>query len=126
METPIKLYKDVEFSIIINIEAKLETSDHDGYCSGEENDYECTINNYLVELPKNIIVNEEDLTPKKLLDINYNWESLLPEPNLHGDSFYCYISDESKKHGLGCHDYRYTIISVKIDKIIERKINNNC
>ena len=111
-------WKDMEIltPITINIKAKLETSDHDGYCSGEENVYNSTIKTYLVTLPPNLVDDINKFTDEDLNKLSYNWESLLPIPNIGGGSHYCENSEESSNNGLDIHDYRYTILSVKLNK----------
>jgi hypothetical protein len=95
------------------ITAKLETSTHDGYCSGEENEYKVKINTYTVNLSEKY----KNLTRGKLTDIDEYVDDLielLPIPNVEGDSYYCDISPLSKLNNLGAHAYRYTVISIEI------------
>jgi hypothetical protein len=92
--------------------SKLETSDHDGYCSGEDCQYECKQIETVVELP-----NMYKLHPKgKLSNLDeFNWVMLLPEPELNKTgSYYCNLSNECETNGLDLHDYKYTILSVEI------------
>ena len=110
-----------KISIIISIRAKLETSHHSGYCSDNENKYNCDIKNYLVDLPETLIEkinNINEFTDEDLNKFSYKWESLLPIPNVRGDSYYCRNSQKSKENGLSSHDYRYTILSIEIHKIL--------
>lgn len=83
----------------VKIIADLETSDHDGYCSGEECLYEIKEETFFFEV-------EDD---KSLELDNPFWKTLLPVPDLGGQSYYCGIDDESIERGLDIHDYRYTI-----------------
>ena len=104
------------------INAKLETSDHDGYCSGEECEYDVKTVTYIVDLP-----NEYKNYPQgKLLNIDefdVDWEKYLPEPVLNNGSGYCGLSEECVNHELDIHDYKYTILSVEI--INSEFINKN-
>lgn len=54
------------------IKAKLEISHHDGYCSGEENEYKSDIQNYLIELPQ--IFNLQLGLLQNHNHIGINWE----------------------------------------------------
>jgi hypothetical protein len=96
------------------ITTQLETSDHDGYCSGEDCEYEVQTHSYIVDLPDQF----KNYSEGKLNNFdkyNFEWDLLLPEPKLNNDgSFYCNLSKESETHGLNRHDYRYTIISIEI------------
>lgn len=91
--------------------SKLETSDHDGYCSGGECDYESNIIETITDVP----IQYKSHPKGKLSNLDeYDWEKILPIPklNLNG-SCYCDISQKSKLFGLGVHDYKYTIMSVE-------------
>jgi hypothetical protein len=93
--------------------AKLETSDHNGYCSGAECEYEVKTQSYIVDLSDQY----KNYPKGKLNDFDeygVDWEKLLLEPVLNNGSCYCDVSEESNTHGLGCHDYRYTVLSVEI------------
>jgi len=92
--------------------SKLETSDHDGYCSGEDCEYECKEVEIIIDVP-----NQYKLYPKgKLTDLDeFNWKKFLPVPELNlSGSYYCGISIECECNGLGAHDYNYTILSVEL------------
>lgn len=97
----------------VKIISKLETSDHDGYCSGEECEYECKHVTHIIDVPE-----EYKSHPKGIIDIednDYDWTQLLPEPELNThESYYCDNSEESEQCGLGKHEYRYTILRVEI------------
>ena len=93
------------------ITARLETSDHDGYCSGEECEYKCKIIKRIVNAP------DQYKTYKygEIDDLSeYDWEKLLEPPELGEGSSYCSLSPECEENNLGVHDYRYTIISVEL------------
>lgn len=90
-------------TIKLKIKAKLEIADHDGYCSGGECEYTCSIKTYIVDVPDWCTVLAEDY---KYL-VNY-----LPTPpnmDMFG-SGYCDLSDECVKNDLYKHSYRYTIL----------------
>ena len=91
----------------VKIKAKLEISDHDGYCSGGECEYSFSIKEYIIDVP-NDEYNE--------YDGNYiNWVYYLPKPNIDTwGSGYCDLSNECNVNGLDKHDYRYTILEVTI------------
>lgn len=117
----------------LEITANLETSDHDGYCSGEECQYEKReiekikyvnldedrelknfLENKYKDLLKNFFLFEEILEIK---DINNNiWEKYLNDerPGSHRGSGYCRITKEFCEAGLGHHDYNFQILKVKI------------
>ena len=94
--------------------AKLETSDHDGYCSGGECEYEVKTVTYIIEVPceyKNYPVGKLNNFDEYGID----WDKLLPEPDLNNyGSGYCDLSDECDNNNLDKHDYRYTIISIEL------------
>jgi hypothetical protein len=95
------------------ITAKLETSDHDGYCSGSECEYEVKKLSYIVDLPTEY----NNYPLGKLHNLNehgIDWTELLPEPVMNYGSGYCDLSEECHNHNIGIHEYRYTIISVEI------------
>lgn len=93
------------------ITARLETSDHDGYCSGEECEYECKIIEHIVNAPEQY----KNYKCGKIADTSkYNWINLLEPPELNNGSCYCDLSPECEENNLGVHDYRYTIISVEL------------
>jgi hypothetical protein len=90
----------------VKITVKLEISDHDGYCSGSESEYTYVIKKYIRHIKTSNISQYNDSF----------WINLLPEPKInYWGSFYCDLSEDSKKHKLGKHEYRYTI--KKVEKI---------
>ena len=94
------------------ITAHLETSDHDGYCSGNECEYECKIIEKIINAPdqyKNFKLGKIDNIEE------YDWYKFLDEPGLnYYESYYCDLSWECNESGLDKHDFRYTIISVEL------------
>ena len=106
----------------VRITAKLETSNHDGYCSGGECEYEVKTQSHIADLP----IEYKNYPEGNLDDFDeygIEWENLLPIPELNNGSGYCDIPNICYENGLGCHDYRYTIISVEI--INQKSINKN-
>jgi hypothetical protein len=100
-------------SLKVKITSKLETSHHDGYCSGDECEYDVDTKSYIVDLPEELNGSYDDI----FSELDFEWEDLLPIPNLNNrgnNSFYCRNSCESSKNHLGKHDYRYTILSVEL------------
>ena len=101
----------------ILITARLEISDHDGYCSGDECVYESKQINYICVLPFiykdhniGIITNFKD----------HDWIQYLPEIELNtNESYCCDLSNECEHAGLIKHDYKYTILNVEIVEIVE-------
>ena len=97
-------------SLSVNINYKLETSDHDGYCSGDECVYSCNHHSLQLDINKDDIVRDDngDITNLQ------SYERFIPKPVVHGESQYCGLSDESFQHGLDIHEYRITVTSVTI------------
>ncbi len=98
----------------IKITTILETSDHDGYCSGNESYYESNEKIFILKTPQKYID-----YPIGIIE-NYDEEfiiNLLPIPgiNMNG-SYYCKNSKESELKDLSMHDYRYNIKTVEIIK----------
>ena len=88
------------------ISALLETSDHDGYCSGEECEYGAIQGDYEVQIPAKDVPAEE-------AEGLAAFKRFLPEPMV-GDSaqsHWCDISCRCTQAGLGKHEYRYTVLS---------------
>ena len=99
----------------VKIIAKLETSDHSGYCSGNECEYELKIvETILDDIPTMYLSHPIG----KIVDLDeYDWEKKLPIPNLNLDgSCYCKLEDKCVLSGLGVHDYKYIITSVELIK----------
>jgi hypothetical protein len=94
------------------ITAKLETSDHDGYCSGNECEYE----SFIVEKKVNIPQEYKNHEVGKIININeYEWENFLDPPVLNDyGSHYCELSCKCEECGVERHDYKFTIITVEI------------
>ena len=95
---------------------QLETSDHDGYCSGEECEYSTETMVKIIDVPNQFA---GSILYGKIPDsqINkHNWiYHYLPEPQLnHSGSSYCNNSADAKINGLYKHDFKYTILSIEI------------
>lgn len=91
-------------NIIIDITFKEEISDHDGYCSGGECDLSTRIYNKIVEVDVNEINNDLQYYIKYADDVIINEDG----------SYYCDLGDDAKIAGLGPHDYRITVLNVKL------------
>lgn len=105
----------------IEICAKLETSNHCGYCTGEECVYEVKTKKYYVK-PPSIPEWIQDYKIGQRIKISYyDWQSLLPVPNINGGFETCSCSEEVKQSGLLRHDYRYTILSVRMVENTKKK-----
>lgn len=99
----------------VRITSKLETSDHDGYCSEGECEYKVKTKSHVVDLP----IEYKNYPEGKLVNFDefgINWEDFLPTPELSDGSCYCDLSTESVANGLNRHEYRYTILSIEIIK----------
>lgn len=92
------------------IAAMLETSDHGGYCSGEECEYDAIQGDYEVQ------IRAEDI-PAAAAEGQQHlaaFERFLPTPMIGNDSaqsHWCDISCRCTKAGLGKHEYRFTVLS---------------
>ena len=97
----------------VEITAKLEKSDHDGYCSGEECEYKRETIKYIVNQVPNPYQTHQSGLIENIDD--FDWVSLLPEPEInYSGSYYCDCSKKCEAHGLDRHDYRYTVLQVKL------------
>lgn len=94
----------------IKIQVFLETSDHDGYCTDNECEYFSKTETHYLDVPKEF----EDYPLGQIDSDTYDWKSLLPNPNVEGNSGYCSLCKECEEVGLDIHDYRYTIQTVEI------------
>ena len=96
----------------VKILSKLETSDHDGYCSEGDCEYEVKIVETIVDIP----IQYKSYPKGKINNLNeFDWKIFLPEPYINTEgSYYCGVDEECNTNGLGQHDYRYTILSVEI------------
>ena len=102
------------------ITATLETSEHDGYCSGEECEYNVRTITYDMVAP----IEYKSYPEGKLSNLDeydIDWIDLLPEPVLNDGSCYCSLPKECIDHDLSKHDYRYTILYVELFRPTEKK-----
>lgn len=102
----------------------LEISDHDGYCSGEECEYESKQIVHLCDVPEEYenceigTLNKNDLSDEKW---SQYWIDYLPEYNdfaVCAGSYYCDLSKDCENAELERHDSKYTILSVEIVDVI--------
>jgi hypothetical protein len=96
--------KHIKMNIFIDITFKEEVSDHDGYCSGGECDLSSRIYNKIVEVDVNEITNDLQYYIKYADKVIINDDG----------SYYCDLGDDAKSAGLGPHDYRITVLKVKL------------
>jgi hypothetical protein len=95
---------------IIKISAVLEISDHCGYCSSEDCEYESSkVIAYCDMIPKY----EHTTTNEHINPENHYWEQYFPEPELNTSGSY-YYGACSECDDLDNHSYRYTITHVEI------------
>ena len=80
---------------------KIEISDHDGYCSGEE----CTYTSW-IEFRDDIkeLSDVDRLKKEKDLDLQHDTDQ----------SHYCTPSDECKEHDMDVHESRVTILPMNM------------
>lgn len=95
--------------IPIEITAVLETSDHDGYCSGEECEYNTQQIQHRCKIPT-------ELFTWTLTDKYMNWTQLMPVPykQSRGGSNWCGLSNQCERAQLMSHQYRYRLVSVRV------------
>lgn len=90
---------------------KREVNDHDGYCSGNDNEYTCETVNIKVKLPKQY----ESLELGSVI-VDHDWTKelniVVPKVNKDDGSYYC--ENNAEGHGLGVHDYRLTVLSATV------------
>lgn len=84
-----------------------ETSDHDGYCSGEECCYTKKERTTSIKIPADI---KKENYKEYIMS-----KELITRPYVGVGSGYCSLSDECIEHGLGKHDYRITILETRDD-----------
>lgn len=93
--------------ILINYQ--LETSTHDGYCSGGDCEYECKT------LNQTAIISEQDLNEDGSLKNFGYYGKFIEKPYVFGGSYYCKLSDECYNNNLDKHEYRLIIKRVVLD-----------
>ena len=95
----------------VKLTVKREVNDHDGYCSGAENEYVSDIITLKVALPEQY----NSLSVGSTI-VDYDWIKELKciEPVLDKTgSWYC-SNPYGSKYGLGVHDYRLTVLEAVI------------
>jgi hypothetical protein len=97
---------------------KEEISDHDGYCSGNENEYMCRTYEKEVEV--------EDTELNTNIDTYWYYADKIDIGNRRGQSYYCTMSTEACEADLGPHDVRITVVKAEIinQEIINEEIVN--
>ena len=98
--------KQIEITILVQL------NDHDGYCSGAENEYTEEIKSYYMDVPEEY---KDHPIGTNLTDYYFNIysyseypESWIPVIKADG-SGYCENSQHAEKHGLNKHDYKISI-----------------
>ena len=97
--------------MLLKIKYIVEISDHDGYCSGGECEFQVKRRTKIVTCP---FMPDYEVGSKIPL-WEYDFATLLPpwaKLNVFGSN-YCKTSEESKEHNLHGHDYRYVVYSVR-------------
>ncbi len=103
----------------VKITCRLEESDHDGYCSGNECEYYDSIKEFkycLCAIALGLYKKYKDYPEGILEEFEEDeWKDILPEPEERDgcQSGYCDNGDECKKNGLGNHEHRYTILQIE-------------
>lgn len=102
----------------VKLQVLRQINDHDGYCSGNENEYSEEVLIYFVDLPEQYV---DSAIGTNLTDFYSRMELSFVAPEIKEDlypivnkalgSCYCNIGEEGEKHNLGVHDYRITIIN---------------
>lgn len=96
---------------------KEEMSDHDGYCSGNENEYTCRTYEKEVEI--------EDTELNADLDKYWYYADTTNIGNRRGQSYYCTMSTEACEADLGPHEVRNTVLKAEIlqEEIVKENVN---
>ena len=90
----------------------IESSEHDGYCSGNECEYLATTVIKTFDVPTELqttTVQKEDFD-------NFDWEMLFVDDDIEindGNSCFCELSDECVEHHLDKHERKYTVVCVE-------------
>lgn len=107
----------------VKLQILRQINDHDGYCSGNENEYSEEVLVYFVSVPEQNIdspigTNLTDFYSKMELSFVAPEikEEVYPIVNKDDGSYYCDIG-EGEKYDLGAHDYRLTIINAVIVEV---------
>ena len=80
---------------------KVEISNHGGYCSGEECEYETWVQEEEVEDAEDVFRIRRRL--------ERDMELAVSEPEVN-QSFYCENDPEAERNGLGMHGFRITVV----------------
>lgn len=98
-------------TVSVNITYTQEISDHDGYCSDGECEYRTEDLTILTTVKLSDIKLD---TEGNIIDLQFFQQYVpLPKVKMEG-SGYCDNSEEAKVNGIDCHDYRITVIGVKL------------
>ncbi len=103
----------------VKITCRLEESDHDGYCSGNECKYYDSIKefDFCVGAIALDLYNKYKDHPEGVLEEfdEDEWKDILPFPEERDccQSGYCDNGEECEEKGLSKHEHRYTILEIK-------------
>lgn len=97
-----------EINEMLDDNNEIDNNEDDGYCSGEECNYENKMTVTYAKVPVEFEDFEMDVEMK---DENFDWKMLLPKPTQSNGSGYC--DKTENMYDLDVHETRYTIISVK-------------
>lgn len=102
---------------MLRLKVLREVSDHSGYCSGNECDYDSETVEKTVPLtdlpnPCGIHPKVQNTCQSCLFHIlRQHFEPPAPDPK---KSMYCTNSELSREHELGVHDFKLTILDVEV------------
>lgn len=91
----------------IRLRVRIEINDHDGYCSGSENEYNCYMKTLMVDVPEDYPFDHE------LVEHDWGEQLVKITPRVHGESMYCENSSHAQ-HKMDAHCTRLTVISAEM------------
>jgi len=97
----------------VSLTCKVEKSDHDGYCSGDECEYSVENITQIVNYPSKGDLKIGDKIDPELISGSEYLNSFEPCLNYSGSRF-CDNSVESNKNGLELHDFKITVIKATV------------
>jgi hypothetical protein len=87
----------------------IEINDHDGYCSGSENEYEKRTHFVEAEVPEGTALTDTRVETW-WAHVKHLEPKILEDPR---QSAYCTVGAEGFAQGLNCHDFRMTILNIE-------------
>jgi len=103
----------LEYRILLHI--LVEKSEHDGYCSESECEYSSESYKLVVPIPDN-----GDFDAFGTIPLNI-WDEYLEQYKKDmdfGGSYYCRVSSEARRHGLGQHELVVSVIECEVVQIV--------